>query len=70
MTVQWLAAVFCIGIASCYLCYHGIRAWKGQKAGCAGGCDCSATALPTPDSRERIAFIPSDQLTLRRRSTQ
>ncbi len=64
MDIQWIAALSCVALASCYLAFSGFRAWKGRKSGCGGGCGCSSAAKPEAE----ILLIPSDQLMLRRRT--
>ena len=57
-------AVACAGV---YLAYRGWRTWRGPKSGCSGGCGCAKT--PANEAKEPV-LIPSDQLVLRRRTSE
>jgi hypothetical protein len=54
--------------AAAYVARAAWRAWLGSKAGCGGGCSCPTPGKPLGAGKEPAAFVPAEQLTLRRRA--
>jgi hypothetical protein len=68
--MNWQLAVVGLVVAGAvlYLVRAGWRTWRGAKAGCSGGCGCGAQVGRRKQSSKPATLIPSESLTLRRRS--
>jgi hypothetical protein len=62
MSFQLILTLIVVALASCYLLYRALRAWKAAAGGCAGGCGCPEKA---EKSTQTDAFIPLTELKLR-----
>jgi hypothetical protein len=58
MDWQLIPVTVVVVAAIAYLCRELYQSWRGQKAGCAGRCQCP--------NKDNITWIATDQLTLRR----
>jgi hypothetical protein len=61
-----IAALF-VTAAAAYLVRSGWRTWLNTKAGCGGGCSCSRSAQAPVPGGDSAAFVPANELTVRRR---
>ncbi len=66
MSWQLAIVLLIVAAAAAYLVRQTWRTWSGAAAGCRGGCGCSRTQAAPPEGK--VTLIPSDQLTLRRRT--
>jgi hypothetical protein len=66
MEPQLIAVLALVAVATAYLLRRSIRTWAGtKKGGCGGGCGCARAAQVADPAKD--LFIPSDQLTVRKR---
>ena len=68
MTWQLTVVGLVVIAAVLYLARAGWRTWRGAKGGCSGGCGCGPKTATPAAGNGKAALIPSESLTLRRRS--
>jgi hypothetical protein len=67
MNWQLLVVSMIVAAAGLYLIRQSWRTWSGRKGGgCGKGCGCASKS--TDQSNGDVTLIPSEQITLRRRT--
>jgi FeoB-associated Cys-rich membrane protein len=68
MTWQLIAVLVIVAAAAVYLIRQTWRTWSRKAGACGGGCGCARKTPTATGSNGTAALIPSEQLTLRRRT--
>lgn len=65
MDWQTITAWLAIALAGAYVCWRGVRALRGGKGGCGGGCGC----VKTSETKGKVQpdLIAPESLVLRKR---